>query len=40
VFARQAPSMRDRLLLDDGPGSARSRNAVCPLMADKRRACD
>src|SRR3954453_21498872 len=30
---------RGRLLLDDGRGHPRSRNAVCPLMADKRRRC-
>src|SRR3954470_19317697 len=35
---RQAPTW-GRLLLDDGRGHPRSRNAVCPLMADKRRRC-
>src|SRR3954468_3187923 len=35
---RPAPTW-GRLLLDDGRGHPRSRNAVCPLMADKRRRC-
>src|SRR6478609_3984929 len=33
------PNLGGRLLLDDEVPPSRSRNAACPLMADKRRGC-